>query len=195
MEFKNSKTAGNLMKAFAWESQARNRYTYYASVARKQGLFQIADLFTETAENEKEHAKMFMKQLVKNGMNEQVIMITDGAFPVAFADTLKNLGYAAKGENEEWTAIYKDFASIAEKEGYAEVAQTFKKIALVEKRHEARYNKLHESLKNNQIFQKDTKVAWICGNCGHIVDASEAPKICPVCDHGQEHFRMFVENY
>ena len=137
-EFKNSKTCGNLMKAFAGESQARNRYTYYASVARKEGYHQISEIFTETAENEKEHAKLFMKALLKHGMNEQVVVINDGGYPVAFADTLKNLGYAADGEKEEWTAIYSNFAKIAEEEGYKDVATVFKMIGLVETRHEAR---------------------------------------------------------
>jgi rubrerythrin len=195
MEFKSSQTCQNLMKAFAGESQARNRYSYYASIARKAGYHQIADIFIETADNEKEHAKMFMKQLIKHGMNEQVVVINDAGYPVALDDTLKNLGFAAAGEKEEWTILYKNFAEIAEKEGYPEAAKTFKQIGLVEKRHEARYNKLMENVKSGKVFKKDGKAQWICRNCGHIIDASEAPKMCPVCDHGQEYFQMFVENY
>ncbi|NLI79695.1 MAG: rubrerythrin family protein [Candidatus Riflebacteria bacterium] len=194
-EFKNSKTCGNLMKAFAGESQARNRYTYYASVARKEGYHQISEIFTETAENEKEHAKLFMKALLKHGMNEQVVVINDGGYPVAFADTLKNLGYAADGEKEEWTAIYSNFAKIAEEEGYKDVATVFKMIGLVEKRHEARYRKLADNVKKQMVFKKENKAAWICRNCGHIHEGNEAPGTCPVCDHPRDYFQMFVEAY
>jgi len=183
------------MKAFAGESQARNRYTYYAGVARKEGYQQISEIFIETAENEKEHAKLFMKQLLANGMNEQVVVLNDAGYPVALADTLKNLDYAAKGENEEWTSLYKNFADIAEKEGFKDAAATFRKIALVEKRHEARYRKLYENVKTGKVFKRDSKVAWKCRHCGHIIEAGEAPEKCPVCDHGREYFELFVENY
>ena len=194
MEFKNSKTAENLLKAFAGESQARNRYTYYSSVAKKEGFLQIADIFAETAENEKEHAKLFMKKLIEHGMNGNVIEITAG-YPVAYADTLKNLEYAAGGENEEWTEIYPTFAKIAEEEGFDDVAKIFKLIALVEKRHEERYKKLLENVKEHKVFKKEGKVFWICKNCGHIVESIEAPEECPVCNHPQSYFEVWTENY
>jgi rubrerythrin len=192
---KGTRTAENLMKAFAGECQARTRYTYYASVAKKEGFLQIADIFIETAENEKEHAKMFMKQLLKYGMNEEAVVINDAAYPVAYADTLKNLKYAADGENEEWTMLYKNFADIAAEEGFADVAAVFRNIAKVEERHENRYRKLHENVKNHTVFKKDGKVFWKCNNCGHIMETIEAPPKCPVCEHGREHFEVWVENY
>jgi len=192
---KGTKTAENLMKAFAGESQARNRYTYYASVAKKEGFLQIADLFLETAENEKEHAKVFMKQLLKYGMNEEVVVINDAGYPVAYSDTLKNLQYAADGEKEEWTSLYKSFAETAKAEGFADIAAVFTNVAKVEERHEARYRKLHDNVKNHTVFKKDGKVFWKCNNCGHIMETLEAPPKCPVCEHGREHFEVWVENY
>ena len=194
MDFKDTKTCENLMKAFAGESQARMRYTYYASVARKEGFRQIEEIFIETAENEKEHAKLFWKQLLANGMNESVVEINAG-YPVGYSDTMKNLEYAADGENEEWTDLYPTFAKIAEEEGYPEVAKTFKLVALVEKRHEDRYRKLKENIKNHQVFKKDGKVFWKCRNCGHIVESIEAPEECPVCYHSRAHFEVWLENY
>ena len=194
MEFKRSKTAENLMKSFAGESQARMRYNYYASVASKEGFRQIEAIFTETADNEKEHAKLFMKQLIKNGMNENVIEINAG-YPVAYSDTLRNLEYAANGEQEEWTDLYPTFAKVAKEEGFDEVAKTFELVALVEKRHETRYRKLLNNVKNHTVFKKEGKVFWKCRNCGHIVESIEAPEVCPVCDHPQAHFEVWVENY
>ncbi|MCD6177397.1 MAG: rubrerythrin family protein [Candidatus Cloacimonetes bacterium] len=194
MEFKGSKTAENLMKSFAGESQARMRYNYYASVARKEGFRQIEEIFNETADNEKEHAKLFMKQLIKNGVNENVIEINAG-YPVAYSDTIKNLEYAANGEQEEWTDLYPTFAKVAKEEGFNEVARTFELIALVEKRHETRYRKLLNNVKNHEVFKKGEKVFWKCRNCGHIVESIEAPEICPVCIHPQAHFEIWIENY
>ncbi|HOY68277.1 MAG TPA: rubrerythrin family protein [Candidatus Ozemobacteraceae bacterium] len=194
-DFKNSKTCENLLKAFAGESQARTRYTYYASVARKEGLLQISDFFLETAENEKEHAKIFLKRLLHHGMNEQVVTIHEAGYPVALADTAKNLEYAANGEKEEWGELYPSFAEIAEKEGYKDVATAFRMVAKVEKHHEARYRKLLENVKNQKVYKKETKTAWICRNCGHIHEGEGAPKQCPVCDHAQEHFQVWTENY
>jgi rubrerythrin len=182
------------MKAFAGESQARMRYTYYASIAMKEGYRQISNIFQETADNEKEHAKLFFKQLLDHGMNEMVQEIQAG-YPVAMADTLKNLGYAAKGEKEEWADLYPAFAETAEKEGFPEVARTFKHVAMVEKRHEARYSKLHDALEQHKLFVKDGKVYWKCLECGYIVEASRAPERCPVCDHPQGHFEIWIENY
>ncbi len=194
MEFKNSKTCENLMKAFAGESQARMRYNYYASVAKKEGFLQISEILLETAENEKEHAKVFMKELIKNGVNDQVVEITAG-YPVCYADTLKNLECAANGEKEEWSDLYPAFAKVAEDEGYPEVAKVFKLVALVEKRHEARYRKLWNNVKNHEVFKKGGKVFWKCRNCGHIVESIEAPEMCPVCLHPQKYFEQWVENY
>ncbi|MCK5816387.1 MAG: rubrerythrin family protein [Candidatus Marinimicrobia bacterium] len=194
MDFKNTKTAENLMKAFAGESQARNRYTYYASVAKKDGYLQISEIFLETADNEKEHAKLFYKQLLANGMNEEVIEINAG-YPVGQVDTMKNLEYAANGEQEEWEDIYPSFAKIAEEEGYPEIANVFRGIAEVEARHEARYRKLLKNVKEHTVFKKGGKVLWICKNCGHIVEDIEAPEICPVCMHGQKYFEVWTENY
>jgi rubrerythrin len=195
MEFKNSKTAENLMKAFAGESQARMRYNYYAKTATKEGFLQIAELFMETADNEKEHAKLFLKQLLKNGMEGEGINI-DATYPAALADnTLKNLEYAAMGENEEWTELYPTFAQVAMEEGFKEVANTFKMVALVEKRHEERYLKLMNNVKNHEVFKKDGKVFWKCRNCGHITETVEAPETCPVCLHGQKYFELWAENY
>ncbi|MCD6182342.1 MAG: rubrerythrin family protein [Candidatus Cloacimonetes bacterium] len=194
MEFKNSKTCENLMKAFAGESQARMRYNYYASVAKKEGFLQISEILLETAENEKEHAKVFMKELIKNGVNDQVVNITAG-YPVCYADTLKNLECAANGEKEEWSDLYPAFAKVAEDEGYPEVAKVFKLVALVEKRHEARYRKLWNNVKNHEVFKKGGKVFWKCRNCGHIVESIEAPEMCPVCLHPQKYFEQWVENY
>ncbi|MBN2460492.1 MAG: rubrerythrin family protein [Candidatus Cloacimonetes bacterium] len=194
MEFIKTRTAENLMKAFAGESQARMRYTYYASVARKEGFRQIEEIFLETAENEKEHAKLFYKHLINNGLNEKMVEIT-ASYPVGYTDTLKNLGYAASGENEEWTSLYPDFAMVAEKEGYPDIAKTFKMVALVEKRHEERYKKLQSNVKNHQVFKKGGKVYWKCRNCGHVLENIEVPEKCPVCDHGREYFELWVENY
>ena len=192
---KGTKTAENLMKAFAGESQARNRYTYYASVAKKEGFLQISSLFLETAENEKEHAKLFMKQLLKYGMNEEVVVINDAGYPVVYADTLKNLEYAANGENEEWTTLYKNFAATAKAEGFEDIAAVFTNVGKVEERHEARYRKLHDNVKNHTVFKKDGKVFWKCNNCGHIMETLEAPPKCPVCEHGREYFELWTENY
>jgi len=195
VQFKDTKTAENLMKAFAGESQARMRYTYYASVAKKQGYLQIADIFMETAENEKEHAKLFLKQLINNGVEGLPVEIT-ASYPAALSnETLNNLAYAAAGENEEWEDLYPTFAKIADEEGYKEIANVFRKVAIVEKRHETRFRKLHKNIQKNLVFKREEKVQWICMNCGHIHEANEAPVECPVCLHEQKYFQLFVENY
>lgn len=193
-QLKGSKTAENLMKAFAGESQARNRYTYYASIAKKEGYRQISNIFQETADNEKEHAKLFFMHLLNHGLNENPVEI-HASYPVALADTLKNLKYAAMGEKEEWSDLYPSFAEVAEKEGFADVARTFKLVSLVEKRHEERYSKLHNALEQHKIFVKDGKVYWKCLECGYVVEASKAPERCPVCNHPQGHFEIWMENY
>jgi rubrerythrin len=193
---KGTKTAENLLKAFAGESQARTRYTFYASVADKEGYKQIKNIFIETADNEKEHAKRFYKLLLEGFAGELPAMIEISAgYPVAQGTTLDNLKAAADGENEEWTALYPSFAKTAEEEGFPEVAGAFKMIANVEKRHEARYAKLAENILNNKVFQKDQPVLWKCGNCGHIHQGPNAPEKCPACLHPQAFFEVFVETY
>lgn len=194
MEFKDSKTAQNLMKAFAGECQARTRYDYYASKAKKEGFMQISGIFEETALNEKEHAKMFLKQLLNNDMDGSVVNI-DAGYPVALADTLKNLEYAAEGEHEEWEELYPSFADVADEEGYPLIARVFRNIAEVEKRHEARYVKLMKNVKEHTVFKKEGVVFWKCRNCGHIEEDIEAPEICPACLHPQKYFEVWEENY
>jgi rubrerythrin len=190
---KGTRTAENLMKAFAGESQARTRYTYYASQAKKEGFIQISNIFMETAENEKEHAKIFFKFLNEDLQGETVEITAD--YPVGLSTTLENLKYAANGENEEWTKLYPEFAKVAEAEGFPKIALAFRKIAEVEQRHEARYRKLYENLLSDKVFKKDEKVLWKCNNCGYIHEGKEAPAICPTCQHPQGYFEVFVENY
>ena len=179
MELKGSKTYENLMTAFAGESQARNKYTYYASQARKDGYEQIAVIFEETANNEKEHAKMWFKEL------------HGGAVP----DTLTNLNDAADGENYEWTDMYDEFAKVAREEGFTRIAALFEGVAKIEKEHEERYRKLISNIEGGLVFSKDGDTIWQCRNCGHIVIGKEAPKICPVCQHPQSYFEVKKENY
>jgi rubrerythrin len=191
---KGTKTSENLLKAFAGESQARNRYTYYSSVAKKEGYNQISALFMETAEQEKEHAKRFYKFL-KEQMNGEGIEIT-ATFPVGLSsDTKTNLSYAAAGENEEWTELYPAFAKVAREEGFPEVATAFEMISKVEKFHEERYRKLLSNIENNKVFKKDEAVIWKCGNCGFIFEGTEAPELCPACVHPKSYFEVFCENY
>ncbi|HPK41408.1 MAG TPA: rubrerythrin family protein [Candidatus Cloacimonadota bacterium] len=195
-EFKNSKTAQNLMKAFAGESQARTRYTYYASAAKKEGFLQIANIFLETAENEKEHAKVFYKKLLEYGMEDEMIVLNDAAYPVALSkDTFKNLESAANGENEEWAELYPSFAKDADEEGYKDVAAAFRIIAKVEEKHEYRYRKLAKNVKEHEVFKKDGKVFWKCLNCGYITENIEAPEVCPACKHDRKYFEIHIENY
>lgn len=188
-----TKTAANLLKSFAGESQARNRYTFYAKTAMKEGYRQIEALFLETADNELMHAKLFYKHLVGQ-LDGQVVTI-QADYPVALDTTEKNLEYAANGENEEWSKLYPEFARIADEEGFPEAALTFRRVAAVEKRHETRYRKLLQNVKDGRVFKRDGRVAWKCLKCGHVVEAGAAPDMCPVCDHGREYFELFVENY
>ena len=167
MELKGSKTAANLAYAFAGESQARNKYTYFASKARKEGYEQIAAIFEATANNEKEHAKLWFKAL-------------DG-----IGDTLTNLKAAAAGENEEWTQMYREFAEVAEAEGFSDIARQFARVAEIEKRHEARYNKLVENMEKGEVYVKTAPNRWECRNCGHVYIGEKAPPVCPVCKHPQ----------
>ena len=179
MELKGSRTEANLMAAFAGESQARNKYTYYASKAKKDGYEQIAAIFEETANNEKEHAKMWFKEL--NG----------GEIP----STEENLLSAADGENYEWTEMYEEFAKVAEEEGFTEIARLFRGVGEIEKHHEERYLKLIDNIDNNLVFKKDEEVVWICRNCGHVYYGKEAPKVCPICNHPESYMEMKADNY
>lgn len=193
---KGTKTAENLLKAFAGESQARNRYTFYASVANKEGYIQIKNIFTETADNEKEHAKRFYKFLLEGLQGELPAMIEiNASYPVAQGTTLDNLEAAAGGENEEWTDLYPAFAKVAEQEGFNEIANAFKMIATVEKHHEERYRRLADNIVNGEVFKKDKKIEWKCGNCGYIHEGVEAPDKCPACAHPQAYFELLVEAY
>jgi rubrerythrin len=193
---KGTKTAENLLKSFAGESQARNRYTYYASVADKEGYKQIKNIFIETADNEKEHAKRFYKFLLAGFKDELPALIEITAmYPVAQGTTLENLQAAASGENEEWVDLYPAFAKVAEEEGFPEVATAYMMIASAEKRHETRYNKLAENIQNGKVFTKDGSILWKCGNCGYVHEGAHAPEECPACIHPQAHFEVFVEAY
>lgn len=178
MDLKGSKTEANLQAAFAGESQARNKYTYYASAARKEGLVQIAKLFEETARNEQEHAKIWFK-LLHNGI----------------ADTATNLEDAAAGEHYEWTDMYANFAKDAKAEGFDKIAFLFEAVAKIEKEHEERYLKLLKNVKEEVVFNRSEKVEWVCDNCGHIHVGEKAPTVCPVCDHPQAHFEIRATNF
>lgn len=186
---KGTKTEHNLMAAFAGESQARNRYTYYASIAKKEGYEQIAVLFLETADNEKEHAKRFFKFL------EGTPVEINAMYPTMIGDTITNLKAAAAGENEEWTELYPKFADIADEEGFPAVAMVFRKIAEVEQKHEARYLKLVENVEKGLVFKKGAPVEWKCRNCGYIHEGEAAPGACPACAHSQAYFEVHCEAY
>ncbi len=175
---KGSRTEANLMAAFAGESQARNKYTYYASKAKKEGYEQIAEIFTETANNEKEHAKIWFK------------LLHDG-----IADTLTNLKDAASGENYEWTEMYADFARVAKEEGFDHIAYLFESVGKIEKDHEERYNALVANIENDAVFKKETEQVWICANCGHVHVGTQAPEVCPVCAHPKAYFKILAKNY
>jgi rubrerythrin len=190
MGIKGSKTEQNLLKAFAGESQARNRYTYFASEARKAGFEQIAAVFEDTAANEKEHAKVFFTFL-EGGPVE--ITATYPAGKVG--STAENLLAAAEGEREEWGALYPDFSSVAAKEGFKDVAFAFREIGEVEEQHELRYRKLLANVKNDRVFKRDTPVKWHCRNCGYIHEGTEAPEQCPACRHPQAYYELWVEAY
>lgn len=178
-KYQGTKTEENLKKAFAGESEARNKYSYFASKAKKDGFEQIAAIFEETAGNEKEHAKMWFKEL------------HGGAVP----DTIENLKAAADGENYEWTDMYKEFAETAREEGFNELAEKFEAVAAIEKHHEERYRKLLKNIEDKKVFSKDGEAIWVCRNCGHIVVGKVAPEICPVCAHPQSYFEVKAENY
>ena len=194
-KLKGTKTAENLLKSFAGESQARNRYTYYASVAKKEGYVQIQNIFIETADNEKEHAKRFFNFLTDSDLNGEAVVINDAGYPISLGNTKVNLLAAAAGENEEWTDLYPHFAQVAEEEGFSQIAFTYRKISEVEKRHEARYNKLATNVEENKVFEKADATLWKCGNCGYIFEGAKAPTVCPACAHPQSYFEVFVQNY
>ena len=177
MELKGSKTEQNLLAAFAGESQARNKYTYFASVAKKEGYEQIAAIFTETAENEKEHAKMWYKEAVGLG------------------NTMENLKTAAEGENYEWTDMYREFAEVAREEGFEAIARKFEGVAAIEKTHEERYRALLKNVEEGKVFKKPNATIWECRNCGHRVECEEAPQVCPICAHARAYFQLYVRNY
>jgi len=187
---KGTRTEQNLLKAFAGESQARNRYTYFASLAKKEGFEQISALFLETAENEREHAKVFFKYL-EGGPVEITAMYPAGKL----GTTAENLLAAAEGEKEEWSILYPDFAKIAEEEGFADVAESFRQIAEVEAHHETRYRKLLDNVNGYKVFKKDGVIYWKCRNCGYVYEGAEAPDICPACKHPQAYFEVFTEPY
>ena len=187
---KGTKTEKNLLAAFAGESQARNRYTYFASAAKKEGFEQISHIFLETAENEKEHAKIYFKHL--EGGDVEIT----AAYPAGvIGDTKSNLEAAAAGENMEWTTLYANFAKIASEEGFLEVAISFEQISKVEKFHESRYRKLIANIAGNEVFKKKTTVKWHCTNCGYVHEGPEAPKECPACKHPQSYYEVLAENY
>jgi len=193
---KGTRTAENLLKAFAGESQARNRYTYYASVADKEGFKQIKNIFIETADNEKEHAKRIYKFLLAGFEGELPVSIEITAgYPVAQGTTLDNLKAAAGGEYEEWADMYPSFAEVAREEGFNDIARVLAMIAEAEKRHENRFKKLADNMENNKVFKKDEKVLWKCGNCGYVHEGTEAPDKCPACEHPKDYFEVFVETY
>lgn len=194
MNLRGSRTAENLLKAFAGECQARTRYTFYSSTAKKEGFIQISNIFLEIAEQEKEHAKIFYKFL-KHDFCDEAIKI-NAAYPVSLHnETKKNLRAAAEAEKQEWTKDYPSFSKTAKAEGFDEIAYAFKEIAEVEKSHDRRYRKLLRNVENGTVFKKDKDVLWKCNNCGYIYEGCEAPKFCPACQHPQGYFEVFVENY
>jgi rubrerythrin len=188
--FKGSRTEKNALAAFAGESQARNRYTFFASTARKEGYEQIAAIFEETSDNEKEHAKLFFKHL-RGGAVEITASYPAGII----GSTAENLKAAAEGEKLEWGTLYPSFAEIAEQEGFMDVARTFRSVAKVEAYHERRYRKLLASVEQDKVFKRDAPTKWKCRNCGFVFEGSEAPEKCPVCDHPRSYFEIWCENY
>ena len=190
MKLKQSKTEKNLLKAFAGESQARTRYSFFASIARKEGYEQIGAIFEETENNEREHAKIFFKYL--EGGDVKI----NASYPAGkISSTMENLRAAADGEQMEWGTLYPEFEKVAREEGFKEIADSFKEIAKVENQHEKRYRKLLDNLKDNKVFKKEKVVRWKCRNCGHVYEGKEAPKECPACKHPQSYYELMEENY
>lgn len=189
-KLKGTNTEKNLLKAFAGESQARNRYTFFASIAKKEGYEQIAGIFQETADNEKEHAEVFFKHLEGGDVE-----ITADYPAGKIGNTAKNLLAAAEGEKMEWGTLYPEFEKIAKEEGFKEIAESFEEIAEVEEQHEKRYRKLLENVKNGTVFKRDKEVKWKCRNCGYVHLGKEAPVTCPACKHPQSYYELLAENY
>jgi len=190
MNLKGSKTEKNLLKAFAGESQARNRYSFFASIAKKEGFEQISAIFQETADNEKEHAEVFFKHLEGGEVG------IEASYPAGkIGTTAENLRAAADGEKMEWGTLYPDFEQVARAEGFEEVAESFKEIAEVEEQHEKRYRKLLENVKKGTVFKRDREVKWKCRNCGYVHTGKEAPETCPACKHAQSYYELLAENY
>ncbi len=188
---KGSKTEENLLKAFAGESQARNRYTFSAKIARQEGLEQIGGIFEETAANEEQHAKQFFKHL-EGGVREITATYPAGRLG---GTTSENLAAAADGENEEWTDLYPAFADVAESEGFKDVAGTFRQIAKVEAKHEERYRKLADNIENGRVFERPEPVRWVCRKCGYVHEGTSAPKVCPACKHPQAYYEIYAGNF
>ncbi len=184
MELKGSKTESNLLTAFAGESEARNKYTYFASTAKSEGYEQIASIFEETANNEKEHAKLWLKLLFNGDIKDSLKV-----------NTIEALEMAAKGENYEWTDMYKEFAKTAKEEGFDKISYLFEEVGKIEKSHEERYLRLLESVKEKTVFTKEAPKMWVCRNCGHVHYGEKAPNVCPVCAHPQSYFEIKGENY
>ena len=190
LTIKGTKTELNLLKSFAGESQARNRYTFFASVARDEGFQQISALFTETADNEKEHAKVFFKYL--EGGDAEIT----ASYPAGrIGTTAENLLAAAEGEKMEWSVLYPDFAAVAESEGFTDIATSYREIAEVEEKHETRYRKLLANVEAGRVFTKDHPIRWKCRNCGYVHEGTDAPLICPACKHPQAYYEVFTEPY
>jgi rubrerythrin len=195
MKFHETETFRNLSNAFAGESQARNRYSFFAGVAKKEGYQHIQAVFEETAANEREHAQVFYKLLIAHNQEETQIIHVDADYPLVYKDTLTNLRAAAAGEREEWAEIYSKFSGIAEKEGFPDIARTFQKIAEVEKHHMTRFEYYADGIQNGTIFKKDASTVWKCTNCGYIHEGPEAPETCPACEHPQGYFEELPEKY
>lgn len=195
MNFHETETFKNLSNAFAGESQARNRYTFFAGVAKKEGYQHIQAVFEETAANEKEHAQVFYKLLVAHNQEETQIIHVDADYPLVYKDTLTNLRSAAAGEREEWSELYSKFGDIAEKEGFPDVAKGFRTIAEVEKHHMTRFEHYADGIENGTLFKKDASTIWKCTNCGYIHEGPEAPGTCPACSHPQGYFEELPEKY
>jgi rubrerythrin len=195
MNFQDTESFKNLSNAFAGESQARNRYAFFAGVAKKEGYQQIQAVFEETAANEKEHAQVFYKLLIAHTQGSTEIIHVDADYPLVYKDTLTNLKAAAAGEQEEWEILYSQFGDVAEKEGFSDIAKAFRTIASVEKHHMKRFESYADGIQNGTIFKKDKPTLWKCSNCGYVHEGPEAPEICPACAHPQGYFGELPETY
>ena len=195
MKFHETETFSNLSKAFAGESQARNRYSFFGGVAKKEGYQHIQAVFEETAANEREHAQVFYKLLVAHTMDETQVIHVDADYPLVYKDTLTNLRAAAAGEREEWAEIYSTFGAIANKEGFTDIAKAFQTIAEVEKHHMTRFEHYADEIEKGTLYKKESPAVWKCTNCGYIHEGPEAPESCPACAHAQGYFEELPEKY